>query len=475
MDWKKRFKDYWFEMLVVVATAVYAGLIWWSTKELPYHWDGAVLVVNGAKWLLSQGETSGSLVEFGRVEMPIVQALVVGLWKIWGETVVVTRALFGVGLGGVMVASYLWAKNVAGRMIGVVVMFLVGMAPMTVAAVGLMDVGLVSTGLLVMAMWLWWENRRVGAMVLMAVAMLMSLPLGGFLLAFGWWGYKRERGKEWVKLVAIPVAVVLLWWVNLGMNGWGGEGLMNGEIGGLNGFWNQTVAVAQVYWLWHMRWIVVLIVGIMVGFLWMSKEIKVLEDEKIQGLVMGMVGYGIWIVIRGGVNELEGLPVLVMGLVVGAQVVRLGLEKIMGGEWKGYFLAGGLLVALVWLTQWHPNNKSPVGWVYVHPADLVYQDLIILGRELGGYLESVYEDTKVYGDFPETYQLTQPYQGYVSRALNFGLCSEFDETLEMAVVVAHPYQGSGTMCRRLAIERGMRMVQQFEQNGQGIEVYEYRR
>lgn len=466
----------WFDALVLILIVLYVIAVWWPVRLLPYHWNTAILVVNAARDLISRNYSPLTLSGFGTSQPPLFQLIISGLWKWFGDSRVVTHASVIPSMVVVMQGTYVLGKTLVNRMSGLIALVLVGFSPLFVSSMGIIDIHVIATSFMVLASVLWVYDKRWWALGILAIGVLVKVEVGLLILTLWLWDGEKTDRNEMKKLLA-PVAVMLGWFVyHNAVAGWWTTLDFSKIIStiGVRGLLIYGWEVVQISLIWHMKWLLSGMGIVALGVLWLQNKTSVLSENSIRGLAAGIGAYLILWTVVGRVEEVNTMMIFPFWVILCLKIVSKTIEtfKIKESEW--YMLSVGFVLVLVWLSQWRPVLTLKDKMEFVPQADLSYQDVITVGREMASFLELVYPNTKIYGGFPETYQLTQPYQGYVTKPLNISLCKDFDpESQEPSIVVIHPYHSSQIACQGIRKMYSLKPLQRFEQNGQWIELFEY--
>jgi hypothetical protein len=131
--------------------------------------------------------------------------------------------------------------------------------------------------------------------------------------------------------------------------------------------------------------------------------------------------------------------------------------------------AGALVV---FARAWHPRLPLTVGYDFAPPQDLGYLDVIAIGVDSARYVEANLPDAEVYGSVPESYELTRPYEGYVTSPHSVAPCSSFvPHPGKTQVLFRHPYSPGQVPCAELVLQTGSRFLRRFVSNGKWVELY----
>lgn len=475
----KRFRFEWFDVFVFVAILIFSVSVWWPTRFLPYHWDSASFVVNAARDLMNRNFSPLVLLEFKTAHQPGLMLMLGIAWKIFGENRLVSHILMLPSLPILMLSTYFLGKKLYSRNIGVIAGFLVGTLPLTVSEYGMISPDLWMAAIASAALALWfWERRFLGVILLCAAVLVKGNALILIIPMFWYsWSSASDKKNFDFKLYLLPVATLMLWFFyNMSVTGW----LFNPpEIplllpNSMNMFVKYLVFVFQNVFGSHMRWVLTILAAVGAYFAWQNKRLEGMEYENTKGLVITLFAAIIYMTMRGGFVEPVSIFVMPILILVSLWFVSVGFAKF---EWFGEstnIMAVGVVVLLASLMQWQPKIEAPKDYVFNRAADLSYQDLIYVGRAAAIFSQINFPGTKIYGGYPEYYQLTEPYQGYATKVLDFDTCDHFDGKSEKPVLIyLHPYHPSQQNCRVLLDQFELQPVKRFESNGAWTEIYAY--
>src|SRR5580658_1299726 len=98
--------DQWTDRVTYGAIVAYSLAVWWPTRALPYYWDTATFVVNGARDLRATGFDPLVVAHSDFAHPPLFVALVALAWSALGDSRVVAHALTLPALPAAMAATY---------------------------------------------------------------------------------------------------------------------------------------------------------------------------------------------------------------------------------------------------------------------------------------------------------------------------------------------------------------------------------
>ena len=100
-------------------------------------------------------------------------------------------------------------------------------------------------------------------------------------------------------------------------------------------------------------------------------------------------------------------------------------------------------------------------------------DVVKVSKEAAKFIEINYPNTVVFGDWPEVYQLTQSYQGFVGKPISFYNCQQFNDSFKgEAIIYRHQNSLSQRYCGDLLKNlTDVKLLRRFVANGRWIELY----
>ncbi len=468
--------EQWADRVTVACIALYGLAVWWPTRDLPYHWDSATFVVDAARDLMSRGFHPLVATHSDFAHPPLFVALVALAWTVLGESRVVAHALVLPALPAAMLATWRLGLKVGDRAVGAAAAFLFGGVAVVLAEVGQVYMDLPIAALLAWGLLAWMNERRVWACALFSVAALMKIPApltvpGALLLVVLASRERRKDVREYATL-AVPLLVDAAWLAyHAAVTGWvlwrPGR-----SVPAPRGVMDRLQALATVLeWLLlgQWRWMVLLGALVAAGVLLLRRTPRTFRFASLAPLVAPIAVGTLLFASVGEFGLRYGIYLLPAYLVASLVVVREALGA-RGGVWLGAG-AAGLFAAFA--TTWHPRAELTASYVFRPDENLAYLDMITLGRKSAHWLENKHPDAEIYGAGPEAYELAEPWQGYVTRPLDFRWCVDFTPHAGVQqLVLVHGYHPQQPLCRRIVEATGARGLVRFEAGGKWVEVYE---
>jgi len=465
-----------FEVLVLAVIIGYCLMVWWPTRYLPYYWDSASFVALGARDLLERNFNPLVLEAVGSAHQPLYMVLLALGWKWWGVTRLVAHQVIAPVLPLLMFATYQLGKRMDSRLVGVTAAFMVGLMPVVVGAYGVLSVDLLLAGLTTLSLALYVDNRKIAAMVLLALAVWVkgtAVLLVPTIVA--WEYYNGKLNKQTGYLLAVPVIAILGWFgYHLRVTGWW---MAPPEMPltwpqNLGQYTTYLIYVVRTELFSHWRW---LLTGpaIAAGVWWgMKKGTKIEELKPVVALLPTILLVSMWVAARGNYTEANSLMIMPLLVVASLLIVKQVLIESRAYNWEKGLLILGVIASLGWLTRWQPQVVPAVAYDFGQRADLTYQDMLMVERQASTFLEINFPNAKIYGGYPELFELADPFFGYVTTALNVVPCSQYQPSEESVILYLHPYHPSQQACRQLLDAMSVTPIQRFESNGMWVEMYE---
>ena len=462
----------WADPLVYLVVTAYGLTVWWPTRSLPYHWDSATFVVDAARDLLVTHFHPLVASHSDFAHPPLFVAALALAWTLCGDARLVSHPLVLPALPLAMIATYHLGKRIADRTVGATGALLFGSVAFVVAEAGQVYIDLPVGAALTAALLAWMAGRRLAASILLCGAAASKLPYPlvvpavlGVLLALD--PLRRRDLRSWLALVA-PFVLVAAWLAyHLETTGWllvRPERVVRSP-GGPAALASSLVLALRLFAVGQWRWL--LLAAAAAGAIWTRLVLRrPLPWRPVLPLVTLVVAGLLFFAAVGELALRYAIFLLPPYVLACAVFVRAALPR------RPWLLLGAAAVSALFVTTWHPHTPLTTTYVFRPDENLAYLDMISIGRRNAQWIEQKHPDAEVFGAGPEDYQLTEPWQGYVTRPLSFAACSQFQRHAGVEqLVIVHPYHQGQPTCRRLTEALGARAVKHFESNGKWLEVY----
>jgi 4-amino-4-deoxy-L-arabinose transferase-like glycosyltransferase len=454
----------------VAFAVVYSVVVWWPTRDLPYHWDSASFVVDASRDLLA---THFHPLVAGRSDFahpPLFVALLALAWKLFGDSRLVSHLLVLPALPAAMIAAYRLGTRVCDRAVGASAAALFGGVAVVVAEYGQVYMDLPVAAALAWGLVAWVEQRRALACVLFCLAALAKIPapltVPGALLVAVIADRRTRRDARAIGALLAPFAVEIAWLAyHRAATGWT---LSRRPIGMPRGPADFAGALGLVFarlLLGQWRW--VLLAAALAAIVWVRvRRRQSIAVEPVAPLVLVVAAGVLFFGIAGEFGLRYGIYLLPAYFVAALYFVRRAIPRALP------LVAGAALLFALFVTTWHPRVPLTSSYVFHPDEDLAYLDLISIGQRSASWLERKRPDAEIYGAGPESYQLTEPWQGYVNAPLHFSWCKAFERHPDRTqIVVVHGYHPQQPLCRRITEELGATPIRHYESGGKWLELY----
>jgi hypothetical protein len=470
-----------------VVAVGYSLAVWWPTRALPYHWDSATFVVDASRDLLASGFWPLIAGHSDFAHPPLFVAALAVAWKVFGDSRVVSHALVLPALPAAIVATYRMGSRLVDRLVGACAAVLFATVAVVVAEYGQVYMDLPVAAVLAWGIVAWVERRRTLACLLFCAAALMKIPAplsvpAGLLLSvlgdrLGGRECRRatrtppdrlaRRSASAYVCLGLPFAVDGLWlayhrWVT----GWTLSRRPVTSPAGLHDFGVAFEGVVTRLFLDQWRWVPLVLA--LAAVAWVRARRGQWTTPRPVAPLLAVIFAGVMMFsIAGEFGLRYGIYLLPAYFVSALYFVREALPA----PWP--LAAGtGLLVALS-ATTWHPRAPLTAHYEFRPDEDLAYRDVIAIGLRSAHWLAQNRADAEIYGAGPESYELTEPWQGYVDAPLQFAWCKSFERHPDRTqIIVVHAYHPQQLRCRRLTEELGARPTKHFESGSKWLELYE---
>lgn len=468
----KKLKNNKIDLAVIVLIIIYSFAIWWPTRFLPYHWDSAGYVINAARQFL-KNNFSTLIPEVGLVfaHPPLFNLGLAFIWKLFGINFLVSHLYVAVYLPILMISTYFIGKKIKDWQVGLTSSFLVGMVAIVVSEYGLVYLDLPLAALVAVGFALSFYQKYIISGIFISIAVLFKVPavliLPAIFLPF--FDDKKLR-KNWQFYFSLwlPVLFLGIWlWYHYQETGW----LLfkpdrpSPRPRNFSQFIDSFFFVCKHFFVTQGKWLITLVGALSMFLLFLNNNLKkAFETRIIQLFTVILTGvlFYTWageFALRYGIFMLPAFVVLVM------YFLKISLK------YEELFFVVSVVCGILLIINWHPKLKLTEKYEFRASEDMSYQDFIKIGKAAAQFLEINFPQAVIYGSFPESYQVSQPYQGYVRRAFEFHQCMDFKIENRLQILYLHPYSPGQYYCRLLIEKVANRPLKRFESNGKWMELY----
>lgn len=474
--------------LVILATSVY----WLAIAQKPFHWDTASFVIPTAKHILDSnfGDFSPlyyytSLKPLAYAHPPLLPIMIAISWRIFGIGITQAHLVMWPFLPIYLLASYRLFRFVLPRSISMITTLLLACFPIILTEYAMIYLDLPMAAMAILALYFYLVEKQWLAGFCLMLSMWFKLPaiflLGPLLLhSILLINYENSRNGEAQSFKElIQVVVTRNWYLLyplLGFASWliyfhaqSGWWLRNEALlPDLNKNWHDVVSPI---FLAEGRWLLTGL-GLLSGFRLHYRRLlwKVLLSKQQQ-----VIWLGILVVITYVLAFLLLDQFVIRYAMVLYPLLLIVLIWFLYRAWGLRIAQASLLVMLFFALK----NLWPTGITQdkelLGPMDLSYQDVIVIGQRAAHFVEQNYADRVVYGGYPESYQLTLPVMGYVTKPLHFKPCGDVQKEQFVpvgAIMYGHYYSGTQRACTFLLTQLPVKKLARFQSHGKWLEIYE---
>ncbi len=456
------------DAVVTTAFVAYSVVMWWPTRNLPYFWDAAGLVVPAAREMLTHGFfplVLGANAYYAHP--PLFVALLALAWRIFGDSRGVAHALILPFLPMAMSATYLIGARLHDRLLGFAAAVLFGATAVTLCELGQIYFDLPVAAVAACALLAWVSERPLLSGFIFAIAAWMKVPAATLPLGLaGALAIDRARrcdSRRWIGL-AIPLAATVAWFVyHHHVVGWW---IANATKpmwvpSGPSAIARRAVVFPRIVFVERYRFCLLAIAAAGAAFHgWKRKPLPGRE----LAVLAACIAAPMTLFIASTFLTRYALLVFPAEFLFALLLARRAFST-----WVFVLCTSALLAAFI--TTWHPKIPLTSAYELTPNEDLSYLDMIWIGERAAAYLENKHADAEIFGGFLEWYELSDPTMGYVSRALDLRGCDRFWPGTAEQLVVLHAYSPEEVFCHVVTAKTGARPIARFQSNGKWLEIW----
>jgi 4-amino-4-deoxy-L-arabinose transferase-like glycosyltransferase len=466
---KKADKWNWFDTIVLLVIVFFSLLVWLPSKNLPYHWDSAGFVISSAQKLLDVNFSPLIVPDSDFAHPPFFIATLALSWKIFGQKIIVSHLLMFPFLPIFLTSTYLLAKKLFDKYIALASTILVAVSPFVLAEYGLIYIDLPMASLVLAGICVWFYQKSWISAILLSLAVAIKMP--AILAVIGLINYEllcsRKKIKSLLPLL-LPFATIFAWlFYHYQNEGWWliSPSRQTNTPSNVSELISSAKYVLEIFFVNQYRLLILGLGLVSTAYLYLEKKSKLVVKNILLPIIVLVISL-LFFIIMGEYAMRYGMFLLPF-----FYILSIYFFKKTGIASTYFWIIIGL-IAILSISKWHPKIENTKTYEFRPSEDLSYQDLINIGQESARFLELAFPKAKIYGGFPEIYQLTQPYQGYVSRKLNFSQCPDFmlNKNIQQIIYI-HPYSPSQIACRQLLDKVVVKPIRKFESRGKWLELY----
>jgi hypothetical protein len=444
------------DRIIIFTTIISSIIVWYPTRHLPFHWDSAAFAINAAKNLYETNFNpliaSGS--EFAHP--PLYPALIALSWKIFGDSRLVTHLTILPFFILLLTSAYFMGKKIHTPKTGIIAAVLVAVTPFVLAELGMPYLDLAAGALAAAGLTAWLFNRPKLAILFISLAVLTKFTVIILLIPIIYTSIKQKRSG--IVYWLIPIGLMCLWlFYHHTVTGWwltlpGRDTVLKLDPVSL---FNSLKFVFYVFFIRQGRWLLTLILLI---------ASKSLRQRSFLLIAIGcpLLAYA----ITG-----EFIPRYAIAVLPAFYVLSVtAIFKIIKQPYSQLVI---LAIIFLFISSLRPQIPDPNSFQFRINEDLSYQDHIQIGQEVGKFLETNYPEKTIIGSFPQLYQLTEPWQGYITHPLKYYDCNSSTLFTSGTLIVIHPYHYTQFACQELLAKYPHTLLIEFNHRQIWAQIYQF--
>lgn len=481
----------------------YCIFVWWPTKTLPYHWDSAGFVINAANKFYTQGLIPWIAEYSDFAHPPLFMTLLSITWTTFGQKIIVSHILMFLFLPIIMISTYLIGKKIFLykenepslhiEVLSLGAAFLTGTAPFILAEYGMIYIDLPTAALITASFAFGLYKRWGAAVVLMIFAALIKETALVALPSFVFLGLSESisinkkkslvvrlnflKDFNFLKRILLLISPFLVWavWILYHYFETGWWILRPGRTSqDLSAF---SILISSFFISWKMfflqgRWIVSTL-AILSAVILFFKNREILKDRILVSFYILIISSVVFFSIFGEFTFRYASFVIPFFFLLSTKLIY---EAVKTFNKRADLIVATIAIVIglgLSILSWSPKYGFTKVYEFGAPIDLNYMDMIKIGEESSGFLSDNFSTAQIYGAFPESYQLTQPYQGYVGKPLLFKSCKEFKhEDNKTIILVIHPYDPGQLDCQIITSIYSLKELKRFKSGDKQLRLYQ---
>jgi 4-amino-4-deoxy-L-arabinose transferase-like glycosyltransferase len=463
---------------IIAVVLAYSALLWWPTRELPYHWDSAGFVAFAAEDLLARGFSPFVLHFTPFAHPPLFVAALALSWKWFGFGLPVGHWLLLPFLPLLLLSTYGVGLRLYNHRVGVAATALTATVPVVVAEYGQVYFDLPLAALLTFALWLWCTDRRILAGLVLGVGVGIKLPAIVFPSVLLLVSAVQARGasapnplrRAWALLVPFVVLATWLIYHHSVKGFWLRRAIPGAHTPQGIGELLRNARLIGTYLLAQNRWLIAAL-GLVSALVHVTRRRRAQHALRIDpgtATLAGLVAVGIAFFSAADVfAQRYGILLLpeIFLLSIAALDAALPVERI---AYWGVIALGCGLQFQGWLPPQEPTSR-----IEARPdEDLHYLDMIELGLKTAAYMQREHPGAHVFGSWPEAYWLTDPHLGYVDRPFMVSNCKDYrPDAPGETVIITHLYALDEPRCWELTRTSGALPVKKLTSGAKWLQIY----
>jgi hypothetical protein len=465
---------------------------WFPTRNLPYWWDSAGLIIQGAEVIFKHNLTifdPDLPLVYGH--SPLFPYLVAVSWKLFGQSLLTSHLINLLFAALLVVYTYLLSRQIVkdpvkGNIVAFLASTLLLFTPVYYAQLGIVYLEIPATVMALAAVYYFFKKNYI-ALVVVSTLLLYFKEVDGFvllvLLGYFWVKEslvatqmnKKIDKKNMIRktvLFLIPFALVMIWFVYRKIHtggflvpanfvGAGPQVITPEQIGMVFKFvffdqWRVLVTLLSLFLIEE-----TLVKHQFHSFVLKGEVVVITIIPIITAFYFGLLEFlSRYIIV--------GLPFLYISF---AYLLVIYLHTWNFKKQAVAIASVMLVLSIAFYSQWNLHRHITT-WYYPPLEDnLEYQDVIAVGQAVSQYLEKHFPDSKIITSFPSTYMFAEPYQGYVKKPLISKACARLKKNEMPDIIVFHPFSPVSQNCLYDITLFNFKPYRNFEKNGKFMSIY----
>ncbi len=458
---------------------------WLQTISIPYWWDAVGMVIEPSRDFLKKGIDSFFISGGDRPRSFLVPVFLGLFWKMFGETILVSRVFNLLFSFLALFYTYLLAAEMtedknAGRWTGIFASLLLLFTPVFQAQVGITLLEIPLMAFAVAAFYYFFKRDYGGYLFFSSLGLLtketfvfLILSISAYIiwkkavrpLISGGFDF-QDFAKELLACVS-PLVVIFWWFLIYSLKT--GQFFLNLE--------SLSFSIPQMkfvfkFLLFDQGRIIVSAFFLLAlnGVFYQKRYKNYFQKRKILLLAAIVVVMGVGVSFTGFMHR-NILVILPFFYLLSLQSLRFFVHERPFAEQFSLVGAGAILAILIFTSSWN-NHREIRNWQFIPLEDnLEYRDVIRAGEMTADYIEKQYPQSTIWTSFPTTYMLSDPFYGYVSTRFEVKNCFDFEEEDEVNLLVFHLFSPGQQKCGELVNEEGLTLLTSFSSNGKWMQIY----
>lgn len=467
-------------------------IFWLPTRNLPYWWDSAGLVIQGAEVIFKHNLTifdPNLPMVYGHP--PLFSYLVAVIWKIMGQSLL-TSHLINLFFAAILVvytyllSRHLMKDSVKGNIVAFIASTLLLFTPVYYAQLGIVYLEIPATAMAIAATY-YFFRKNYFAFIIVSTLLLFFKEVNGFVLLvllFYFWvqetimatyANKKIDKKNMIRKTLfffIPFGLVMIWFIYHKMHT--GGFLVPASMTGAG---PQVITPEQIGMVFKFVFVDQWRILITLFSLFLIEETVVKNEFHkfvLKGELFVMILIPLVTALYFGMLEflsryiIVGLPFFYISF---AYFLVIYLHTWSFKKQSIAFVMTLFIVGIAFQSQWNLHRHITT-WYYPPLEDnLEYQDVIAVGQAVSQYLEKHFPHSKIITSFPATYMFSEPYQGYVNKPLISKACARLKKSETPDIIIFHPFSPVSQNCLYDITQFNFKPYRNFERNGKFMSIY----